>query len=91
MYIDYYCKSQCMTNWSAYNNSLVRHRNIPFRSNLLTIWNAKSKIVSTRGHFNLQTGELSSTHNIGDYDYSDVPGFDGKPCPDNNELAIYIH
>ena len=80
-----------MRNWSAYSNSLVRYRNIPFRSNLLTIWNAKSKIVSTRGHFNLQTDELSSSHNIGDYDYSDVPGLDGKPCPSNNELAIYIH
>ena len=91
MYIDYYCKSQCMTNWSAYNNSLVRHRNIPFRPNLLNIWNTKLKIVSTRGHFNLQTGELSSLHNIGDYDYSNVPGLVGKSCPDNNELAIYIH
>ena len=91
MYIDYYCKSQCMTNWSAYNNSLVRHRNIPFKPNLLNIWNTKLKIVSTRGHFNLQTGELSSLHNIGDYDYSNVPGLDGKSCPDNNELAIYIH
>jgi hypothetical protein len=71
--------------------SILLHRNIPFRSNLLNAWNTKSKIVSTRNHFNRQTGELSSSHNIGDYEYSNVPGFSGNSYPDNNELAIYIH
>ncbi|MFL6426523.1 MAG: hypothetical protein ACJ71R_23435 [Nitrososphaeraceae archaeon] len=57
----------------------------------MNAWNTKSKIVSTRNHFNRQTGELSSSHNIGDYEYSNVPGFSGNSYPDNNELAIYIH
>ena len=90
-YIDYYCRLQSMKNWSVYNKSLMSRSNIPFASNLLNIWNTKLKIVSTRDHFNLQTGELGSSHNIGDYDYSNVSGLSGNPFPDNNELAVYIH
>lgn len=71
--------------------SILLHRNIPLRSNLLNAWNTKSKIVSTRNHFNRQTGELSSSHNIADYEYSNLPGFSGNSYRDNNELAIYIH
>jgi hypothetical protein len=103
-----------MVDWFAYNNSLLKRRNMPFRSNILNMWNTKMKninknnldrhslctnhsitittpIVSTRGHFSLHTGKLNLVHNLGDYNYSYVPGLGGYPSPDNKELAIYIH
>ena len=91
MYIDYYCKSQCMKNWSAYKYLLARRRHPSFTSNLLNILNKKVPIVSTRNHFNLETGQLSSLKNMEDYDSFYVPGLNGNPCSDNNELAVYIH
>ena len=92
-YLMNYCKLQRMKNWSVYKGLLARHRNshLPFTSNLLNILNKKLTIVSTRNHFNLETGELNLSHNIEDYDSYNVPGLNGNPCSDNNELAIYIH
>jgi esterase/lipase superfamily enzyme len=80
-----------MKNWSAYKDLLARHRQSPFKSNLLNILNKKVPIVSTRNHFNLETGQLSSLKNMEDYDPYDIPGLNGNPCSDNNELAVYIH
>jgi hypothetical protein len=103
-----------MVDWFGYSNSPLKRRNIPFRSNILNMWNTKMKnininnldrhslctdhsitratpIVSTRGHFSLHTGKLNLVHNLGDYNYSYVPGLGGYPSPDNKELAIYIH
>jgi pimeloyl-ACP methyl ester carboxylesterase len=49
-----------------------------------------SPLVSTRSHFNLDTGELRSGHNGTDYDASDIPGLQpGTSCP--KEAAIYVH
>jgi hypothetical protein len=49
-----------------------------------------SPLVSTRGHFSLDTGELRSGHNRTDYDASDIPGLQsGTSCP--KEAAIYVH
>jgi pimeloyl-ACP methyl ester carboxylesterase len=81
-----------MKNWSVYKDLLARHRrHPPFTSDLLNILNKKLTIVSTRNHFNLETGQLSLSHNIEDYDSHNVPGLNGNPYLDNNELAIYIH
>jgi esterase/lipase superfamily enzyme len=81
-----------MKNWSVYKDLLARHRShSPFTSDLLNILNKKLTIVSTRNHFNLETGQLSLSHNIEDYDSHNVPGLNGNPYLDNNELAIYIH
>ena len=46
-------------NWSAYKDLLARRRQSPFTSNLLNILNKKLPIVSTRNHFNLETGQLN--------------------------------
>ena len=49
-----------------------------------------SPLVSTRGHFSLDTGELRSGHNGTDYDASDIPGLQpGTSCP--KEAVIYVH
>ena len=81
-----------MKNWSVYKDLLARHRrHPPFTSDLLNILNKKLTIVSTRNHFNLETGQLNLSHDIEDYDSHNVPGLNGNPYPDNNELAIYIH
>jgi Alpha/beta hydrolase of unknown function (DUF900) len=49
-----------------------------------------SPLVSTRGHFSLDTGELRSGDNGTDYDASDIPGLQpGTSCP--KEAAIYVH
>jgi Alpha/beta hydrolase of unknown function (DUF900) len=49
-----------------------------------------SPLVSTRGHFSLDTGELRIGHNSTDYDASDIPGLQpGTSCP--KEAAIYVH
>ena len=48
-------------------------------------------IVSTRGQFNTTTGALVSSHNLTDYESSNVPGLIGNSCPEGNEIAIYIH
>ena len=31
------------------------------------------------------------SRNIEDYDSYNVPGLNGNPCSENNELAVYIH
>ena len=80
-----------MKNWSAYKDLLARRRHTSFTSNLLSILNKKVPIVSTRNHFNVETGQLSSLKNIEDYDSFYVPGLNGNPCSENNELAVYIH
>ena len=59
-----YCKLQHMKNWSAYKDLLARRRHPPFTSNLLNILNKKLPIVSTRNHFNLETGQLNSSRRI---------------------------
>ena len=43
-------------------------------------------MVSTRRHFNLHTGQLSLLHKIEDYDCFNIPGLNGNPCLDKNEL-----
>jgi pimeloyl-ACP methyl ester carboxylesterase len=49
-----------------------------------------SPVVSTRGHFDLETGQLKNGHNGTDYDASNVPGLQpGTSCPE--EAAIYVH
>lgn len=49
-----------------------------------------SPLVSTRKHFSLDTGELTSGHNMTDYDASDIPGLQpDTSCP--KEAAIYVH
>lgn len=49
-----------------------------------------SPLVSTRGHFSLDTGELRSGHNGTDYDTSDIPGLQpGTSCP--KEATVYVH
>ena len=49
-----------------------------------------SPLVSTRGHFSLDTGELESGHNRTDYGTYDVPGLHlGTSCP--KEAVIYVH
>jgi hypothetical protein len=45
--------------------------------------------VSTRGHFDLDNGELKSVYTINDYNAINVPGFKVENCPD--ESVIYIH
>ena len=80
-----------MKNWSAYKDLLARRRHPSFTSILLNILNKKLPIVSTRNHFDLETGQLHFSHNIEDYDSYDVPGLNGNPCSNNNELAVYIH
>jgi hypothetical protein len=77
-----------MKNWSAYKYLLTRRHHSPFTSNLLNILNKKVSIVSTRNHFNLETGQLSSLKNMEDYDSFYVPGLNGNPCFNNNELVV---
>jgi hypothetical protein len=53
-------------------------------------------IVSTRGHFDLATGELISGHNRTDYDSWYYDGNNSRIqheiiCPNQGEIAIYIH
>ena len=48
-------------------------------------------LVSTRNHFSLRTSELNLSHGLQGYDSYNVPGLDGKPCSDTNEIAVYIH
>ena len=81
-----------MKNWSVYKNLLAgHHRHPPFTSNLFNILNKKLTIVSTRNHFNLETGQLSSLKNMEDYDSFYVPGLNGNLSSENKELAVYIH
>ena len=80
-----------MKYWSAYKNLLGRGRHSPFLSNVSNILNKELPIISTRNHFNLETGQLNLSHNMKDYDSYDVPGSNGKSCSPNNEIAIYIH
>ena len=75
-----YCKLQHVKNWTAYKDLLARRRHPPFTSNLLSILNKKVPIVSTRNHFNLETGQLNSLKNMEDYDPYDIPGLNGNHC-----------
>ena len=45
--------------------------------------------VSTRGHFDLKTGELLSEHNKTDYTASNITGLPNGVC--SNEVAIIVH
>ncbi len=46
-------------------------------------------LISTRNHFDRDTGELRTGHNSRDYDASDnIPGLD-RQC--EGEVAIYVH
>jgi hypothetical protein len=80
-----YCKLQRMKNWSVYKNLLVRRRHSFFTSSLL---NKKLPIISTRNHFNLETGQLNLSHNIEGYDFYDIPGLNGNPYSNNDELVV---
>ena len=53
--------------------------------------NKRLPILSTRNQFNLETGQLTLSHNIDGYESYDVPGLNGNPCSNNNELSVYIH
>jgi hypothetical protein len=46
-------------------------------------------IVSTRGHFDLMTGELLPGHNKTDYSAYNIPGLHSGVCAD--EIAIIVH
>lgn len=48
-------------------------------------------MVSTRGHFSLLTGKLSSLHKMHAYDCYHVPEFNRNSYPPNKDLVIYIH
>jgi hypothetical protein len=53
----------------------------------------KTPLVSTRDHYNIETGELqSSTHDSTDYYASNIPGLNNSalPCP-LKDVVIYIH
>ncbi len=78
-------------NWSPYMDLFARRHQLPYTSNLLNILNKKLIIVSTRNHFDLETGQLNMSRTIEDYDSYNVPGLNGNPCSENNELAVYIH
>ena len=80
-----------MKNWSAYKNLLLKIGYTPFTSNISNIRNTKFETVSTRGHFDLQTGGLNTPHSTEDYYCQNVPGFGGINRLDNCELIIYIH
>ncbi len=85
-----YCILKYVKTW--YFKNPIRHGSyVPFASHLLNTSNTKLLQVSTRNHFNLQTSELNPSHNIEDYDSYNVPGLNGNPFSDNNELAVYIH
>ena len=43
-------------------------------------------LVSTRGNFNLKTGELVQGHNSTDYSSRDIPGLQSGQCP--NEIVV---
>jgi hypothetical protein len=81
-----------MKNWSDYKKLLLNSRYTPFTANTNT-WNANFEMVSTRSHFDLQTGELNTPHSTEDYYCLNVPGSGGiiHPDIDNYELIIYIH
>ena len=55
----------------------ARRRQLPYTSNLLNILNKKLIIVSTRNHFDLETGQLNMARTIEDYDSYNVPGLNG--------------
>jgi len=71
---------------------LLNSRYNPFRSHT-NAWNTNFAMISTRGNFDLQTGELNTPHNTEDYSCLNVPGFGGiiRPDIDNYELILYIH
>jgi hypothetical protein len=46
-------------------------------------------VVSTRGHFGLDTGELLPGYNTTDFMAVNIPGFQVGACPP--EIAIYVH
>jgi len=81
-----------MKKWSAYKMLLLNSRYNPFRSHT-NAWNTNFAMISTRGNFDLQTGELNTPHNTEDYSCLNVPGFGGiiRPDIDNYELILYIH
>lgn len=101
---------EIVIKWFDYGKSALKRRNMPFTSNIFSVWNTLFKnrnennkgkysiypkspltsIVSTRGHFDLQNGKLSTFHSIEDYNHTHVPGFGGYVL-ENNELALYIH
>ena len=45
--------------------------------------------VSTRGNFNLGTGELLQGHNSTDYMAMNVPGLQSSQCP--KEMVVLVH
>ena len=48
-----------------------------------------SPLISTRNHFDRDTGKLLQGHNLEDYDpSSNIPGFD-RQCEE--EIAVYVH
>jgi hypothetical protein len=53
--------------------------------------NIITPIISTSGQFNTTTGALFSSHNLTDYESSNVPGLMGNPCPEDDEIAVYVH
>lgn len=82
-----------MKKWSDYKSLLSKTRNrTSSTSNILNTWDTKFEILSTRNHFDLQTGELNnSLHTTEDYYCLNVPGFGGIRRPENYELILYIH
>lgn len=45
--------------------------------------------VSTRDHFDLDTGELNNDYTINEYEPTSIPGLQKGNCP--NESVIYVH
>jgi pimeloyl-ACP methyl ester carboxylesterase len=64
---------------------------LPPPSSLLASGQVANSIpmVSTRGHFDLNTGELLPPHNLTDYKATNVPGLQTGSCP--KELVIFVH
>jgi hypothetical protein len=55
-----------------------------------------NSVVSTRGHFDLATGEPNPKYNSTEYYYNDIGDNKRRTqnkimCPSQNEIAIYIH
>jgi pimeloyl-ACP methyl ester carboxylesterase len=46
-------------------------------------------LISTRGHFDNNTGELLANHTTTDYNATNVPGLEVGQCPP--ELVIFVH
>jgi hypothetical protein len=66
---------------------------IPYMTTGIISWGQTTSIsfplVSTRGHFNNNTGELLANHSTTDYNATNIPGLEVGQCP--RELVVFVH